>query len=956
MALGFSGIALPVAAQAVTQTYHVQIRRQRLDAALKDLAQQTGLQIIRFSDTPGGEAVVGPLTGNLSIGEALNSLLAPHELAYRLLNEHTIAVVALSAQSIAPSPKMTGTDHTSDGASSVPLSDMGAKEENKRTSTMLRVAQSGQVNVAGAAAQTHSSDLSTRSAAESTSSTDLAEVVVTARRMEERLQDVPISITVLNQPELTNRNIFDSEDIAKYVPSLSLDDFFGSDNSTFSIRGFVQDIGTPPSVGVYFADVVAPRGPASGYVAGDGAGPGYLFDLQNIQVLKGPQGTLFGRNTTGGAVLFVPQKPTDKFEGYLEGSYGNYDMRRVQGVLNMPLSDTLRVRLAVDDQRRNGYLENISGIGPRDFDDVNYTAVRASVVWDATSNLENYTIASFSRSDTNGPLQKLIACAPGNGLAAFACPQLARERHAGAGFDTVENDQQAPASLMEQWQIINTTTWRATDSLTLKSILSAAQLRDSINTALFGTNWPVQPGLAPLAFSHLDAAPGLWGTDQSTISAEIQAQGSAMNDRLSYQAGFYMEVSNPINDAGTQPPITISCANSATLQCTDILGIGETALLGFPVPVGSVNYNVERTSLKNFGVYEQSTYNITDQLRATAGVRYTWDEDFNSSDRYLYTFPVTAPFTAPPARSCVDTSEEPSCHQYTSEGSRAPTWVLDLEYKPIDDLMMYGKYSRGYRAGGVFAPAPSNYRDFQPEKVDTYEAGFKSTFNQAVHGTFDATGFYNDFRNQQLSVAFDAAPGVAVAPTSAIVNAGKSRIWGAEVGSSVEPVTRLTFRADYTYLNTKITRIAPLVSADPLYVIAAQIPVGSQLVLSPKNKFSISGDYRLPLNQEIGRITFGAILSYTSQQLANYAYTNPAAIAAMGGDFGILRTRHLLDLNLNWTSIFGSPIDGSLFGTNITDQHYYNDIAGFGAQTGLESAQIGPPRMYGLRIRYHIGE
>ena len=104
------------------------------------------------------------------------------------------------------------------------------------------------------------------------------------------------------------------------------------------LRGFTQELRTSSSVGTDFADVVAPRGGGSGISGGDGAGPAYMFDLQSVQVLKGPQGTLFARNTTGGAVLLMPKKPTDKLEGYLEGAYGNYDMFRIQGVINVPLA------------------------------------------------------------------------------------------------------------------------------------------------------------------------------------------------------------------------------------------------------------------------------------------------------------------------------------------------------------------------------------------------------------------------------------------------------------------------------------------------------------------------------------------------------------------------------------------------------------------------------------------
>src|SRR5439155_18259407 len=178
------------------------------------------------------------------------------------------------------------------------------------------------------------------------------------------------------------------------------------------LRGFVQETGTAPSVGVYFADVVAPRGPSQGFPAGDGAGPGMFFDLQNVQVLKGPQGTLFGRNTTGGAVLLVPNKPTDHLGGYAELSIGNYNMRRVQGVLNLPLTDTVRLRVGADVQQRDGFMKNVVNIGPQRFDDIDYQALRASLVIELTPNIETYTIASYIHSDNNGHVAKLVACDP----------------------------------------------------------------------------------------------------------------------------------------------------------------------------------------------------------------------------------------------------------------------------------------------------------------------------------------------------------------------------------------------------------------------------------------------------------------------------------------------------------------------------------------------------------------
>jgi iron complex outermembrane receptor protein len=820
---------------------------------------------------------------------------------------------------------------------------------------------------------------------------ELTEIIVTARRVEERLQDVPISITVFNQEQLTNRNVVNSADLAAYTPSLAANTNFGAENSSFAIRGFVQDAGTPPSVGVYFADVVALRGPTQGTAAGDGAGPGYFFDLQNVQVLKGPQGTLFGRNTTGGAVLFVPQKPNSNFEGYVEASAGNFDMKRVQAAINLPLNDNVRFRLALDHNQRNGYLHNISGIGPSNYNDVDYTAVRASLVVDVTSNIENYTIASFSHSDTNGSVQKLIGCNPAgynpvdpaaglrNFLGVFSCGQLASERARGAGFYDLEAAVPNPDSLIQQWQLINTTTWTATDAFRIKNIASYGQFKDFQRSPLFGTNWQTSTlpvpypqvffrGI-PAVFTGTFPIPGSNSANQSTYTEEVQLQGSTSDQKLTYQAGLYLEWSDPLAVIGNQSPTLATCANVGTFDCIDQIGSTFTALGGFAqqVHIGAINYTGGETWFRDRGVYAQSTYSLTDKLKLTGGLRGTWDEQTNSATRITNNFSVVPNATGvyPPGAiaTCTDPSTIPTCSQHLSQKSSKPTWLIDLDYKLADDVMAYGKYARGYRAGGVFSNAPVDHRTFAPEKVDSYEAGIKSSFLEPVRGLFNVSVFYNDFSNQQLQFGFNArvvdpATGATapVSPTTAIINAGKSRIYGAEAEFSVTPLQGLSFDLNYTYLNATIQRINGFTTNDPNYQVATtSIALGSPLALSPKNKASLTGNYTLPLPGNIGRIILGATFTHTDKQLTNYVYQNPATVAAIGKDYGFVPSTDLLNLNVNWNDVAGSPVDFSLFATNVTGKQYYQFIPGLAA-TGLEFGVLGEPRMYGARIRYRFGK
>jgi iron complex outermembrane receptor protein len=798
----------------------------------------------------------------------------------------------------------------------------------------------------------------------------LQEVIVTARRTEERLQDVPISIQVFNQQQLDALNVVDAQDLAVNTPSLSVNTLFGSQNTTFAIRGFVQDIGEAPSVGNYFADVVTPRAPTNGVTAGDGFAPGSFFDLQNVQILKGPQGTLFGRNTTGGDILLVPQKPTDQLGGYVEGSYGNYAMTRGQAVLNVPINDSVRARFGVDHQSRNGYVNNRSGIGPTDYDDVNYTALRASVVVDILPNLENYSIASYNRSDTNGSVQKLVA-AGGGQLSFFSVPQIARQ--SGFGFyDVLTNTPADPYSNLSQWQIINTTTWRSSDTLTIKNIASYAQLKDSLNQPVFGTDFSVGQILGPshdsqtFGFAQISPLPGHDLASESTITEELQFQGRTSNDRLTWQAGGYLEYALPLGISGSQSPIFLPCTNSNALQCEDI--IGELA----GAPTGNISVIYGENSRTDKALYAQSTYEIGSQVKVTGGLRYTWDDATNDSTQQnvLFLAPGSLPTDPQPIAGTVPSFvctlpqiSDAQCHRHTSESSSAPTWLIDVDYTPTPDVLAYAKYARGYRAGAINPNIQPPFTTVSPETVDAYEVGAKTAFHKVVNGIFDVAAFYNDFRDQQIQLAFD--PGInpatgkpyPVTPTEAPVNAGRSRIYGFEVETSIAPFKGFTLDGNYTYLNTRILEIKTFtLPPDSLFVPVGQLAPGDELAFAPHNKYSLTGTYALPVSDRVGTISLGVTFVHTDSSLANYG-TVPYAEANNLPQYlglGRLRATNLLDLDLTWRGIFGTPLDLSIFATNVTGDQYYTYIPDL-AMNGAATAQLGEPTLYGARLRVRFG-
>ncbi len=828
------------------------------------------------------------------------------------------------------------------------------------------------------------------------------DIVVTAQRIEQRLQDVPISITVLDQQTLSNNNVSNAKDLAQFTPGLAVNNRFGADSTTFTIRGFYQEQRSFATVGVFFADVVAPRGSGATF-GGDGAGPGNLFDLQNVQVLKGPQGTLFGRNVTGGAILLVPQKPKDKVEGYLEGSAGSHNMWRVQGVLNFPISDTARVRIGVDHQDRHGYLKNAGRFGDGSFagrglGDANYWAARASLVLDLHPDLENYTIFSYNQSQSNGIIPKITAafapagnptCNPVASLANFGCESIAQmAREAPFGFWSVSNRLPDAQSITKTWQAINTLTWRASDSLTVKNIFAYAEFTGKTNQDLFG-NYALLPGVVSgtetlsqvngFAFTHNE---GIFGKTnaQSSMVYELQLQGTPGDGRFNWQAGGYMEINNPLGFSGVQTASFTPCADIASFNCSPASaaqGIGGTG-----------SYSLQKTKYRDYALYAQASYKVTPELTFTGGFRYTWDKMrtllinetsvFNavpSNVRFGCTNisvpqfvgvingfgpnPAFSPFTAAQRLDV--------CNQNLKNDSSAPTWLVQADWKPTDGVMVYGKWSRGYRQGGLAIFGPDPIQSYRPETVDTFEIGTKTSWRGAVPGSFNMSGYYNDFRNQQLQLGVSCVAGQpnftgGCAGNATIINSGKSRIYGFEADLNISPFEGLKFTAAYAYINARILQLTIPAVLPPYNNISAPLSQGcggpqcNTIANSgPPHQLVTSLAYTLPLAESAGKLTIGGTLVYQSARriVADGVITTVNGVRITSGA-GIAPSSTVINLNLNWANVAQMPIDASVFVTNLTNAKVIQQIND-NTLRGFISSTIGEPRMWGVRLRYKFG-
>jgi iron complex outermembrane receptor protein len=806
---------------------------------------------------------------------------------------------------------------------------------------------------------------------------DVGEVVVTARRIEERLQDVPISITVFNQEQIDNANVANLSDLATYTPSLQNNSQYGSaSTATFSIRGFVQDPFTAPSVGVYFGDVVAPRG-ASSLATGEGAGPGYMFDLQNVQVLKGPQGTLFGRNTTGGAVLLVPQRPTYDLEGYVEGSVGNFGMNRQQAVLNVPLGDQARLRLGVDRMMREGYITNISDVGPRHFGDVNYIAARASFVIDMTPSLENYSILSYAQSETNGGLAAITECDETNPAGAFligrfSCDQTARYAAAN-DFYAAENAVIDPFNNQYQWQFINTTTWDISDNLTFKNIISYAEVMNDIRGPIFGNSWQAEQGEfganagTVLPFGSIQG-PGQHFNHSNTFTEEIQFQGTALDSRLTWQAGAYYEAVEQLpplvgtlgfqfgscdTSLGFDPDaFTSGWTDPGTPLTEGVTGLPTNVstacnmMTSFPGGADGILQEVRTSAFYDQAVYAQGTYEITDRLSATLGIRYTDDQSEARAIAHIYptmddpSQPGIQPIINEAAIECADPRAVlPTCERTFSQHSNATTGEFDLEYSASDNLNLYAKYARGYRQGMVNPRGFDFLSSFDQEQVDLYEVGAKANWGGSFPGYANISIFHNDFQNQQLGISYIGEG----SPASGICSCGESDIDGVELDGAVTLFEGFRLSGGVAYLKTDLISY-PFnpVGPDGWPVPSPGANVDLPLAFSPEWKGALTAAYTLPLSENIGELTLSATYSYIDDYYLRE---------------DVIPSYSLLNLNLNWDEVFGSPVDLSVFGTNVTDEEYFTTInRSLLPQFGSANGVTGEPAMYGVRLRYNFGD
>jgi len=745
--------------------------------------------------------------------------------------------------------------------------------------------------------------------------TGLEEIVVTARRREEKLQSVPIAITAFTAADIRAKNIQSAQDLTVFVPSLIMNNNAGF-GSGYSLRGQTASLGAGAGVVVYFAEVPLVNGQSGIGTFQGGTGPGQFYDLENVQVLNGPQGTLFGRNTTGGAILFTPAKPTNEFEGYGQITVGSYNWHELEAAINVPIvSDKVLLRLAGDINMRDGYTIDVGPgtVHGKDYSNRDYWAFRASLVLRPSDDFENTTIFSSLYRDENGPGVVLAGINPTGTLVqtvGLATAQNYLAKQNARGPRETENN---PLSIDKEWDygVYNISRWDVTDHFALKNI--AAYQVDK-NSA-FLTDFDGSP------FQIQDVIPRKgepWTAASQQYSDELQFSGKALDDRLQVTVGGYLEYSSP-----------------TTFPEFDVIQDIQTGATpsGRPIFTPTLIQVQEGSTQRSQAVYGQATYDFggvlpaLDGLKLTLGYRYTWDYRSDDSAIVIPSFgglcAVKPGFFAP------------DCLLASSGNFHAPTWTAGLDYQVTPTTLVYAKGSRGYKSGGfnLSTPKQSAFSSFKPEYVTEVEIGVKSDWElMGVKLRTDLDLFHDDYSNIQRSVT-QLINGLSSPVTE---NAASAEIQGVEFQGTVVPVAGTELSLAYSYLDAKYNSFI-----DPLVGSLA----GLEFPFAPKNKISFTARQDIPIPAEWGELSLQATYSYQSHVRGDNTFSTTGIIEGYG----------LLNLRADLKNIYGMPLDVAMFVTNATDEVYVTKNFGLYNVFGVQSLEYGEPRMIGAQIRYHFG-
>ena len=784
------------------------------------------------------------------------------------------------------------------------------------------------------------------------------EIIVTARKIQESQQDVPVAITTHTAENLEIHNVEQLADIGNLTPGLSLSAGVGTTTTmNVAIRGQSEvesQLVLDPAVGVYVDGIYLSRSQALGV---------NLYDLQQVEVLKGPQGTLFGRNTTGGAVNITTADPGEEFEGKVKVTLGNYDRRNFQGAVSIPITDDVGFRIAANLQRRDGFVDNaINGDELEDEDSNSYRlkflatpgdwtirfnadyaeafnapiANRATPITDcnpfagfgvqAVFNPNCGTAANIAFiTSLYGPYDALnppvnptdpgffafLAGAPaatGLLVGGVLPPNLTNIAGAIEGFVTgtiagvlASN----AAGLDDPYTVFHNTTGKTEvrdkgasftiahdfESLEIKSITAYRE----IDTLRF---W--DSDATPLPLLDVDG-----GVDQEQVSQELQFNGSALEDRLTYSTGIYY-----FKEEGTD------------IVDQDIGGLTSVTTL------------INDAENKSLGAYFQGSYDITDALAANLGFRRTKDErEVTVRHQALSAAGNTIPFCDLDDPLLNAFGDAPGvCAATVDSTFYGTSFLAGLDYKVSEDKLVYFVYREGFRSGGFSGRAGTlaQLNAVPPEELTDYELGFKGDWYLfGVAARTNIAVYFSEIDNRQRSFTRATPTGGL---TTIIESAAEGEVFGFEAELLLYLTENLVFNAGLSHTDAEHTTFIDSEGVD-----RSNEPVPQ----SPEYAFNAGFTYQQAIEQGgEGVVT----LDYNWLDEQSFGFNPDPTVTS--DSYGLLNFR------AGWTDIAGSGASAHIWIRNVTDEEYIVGGVFLFSNFGYSTNNYGEPRTFGIDISY----
>lgn len=752
----------------------------------------------------------------------------------------------------------------------------------------------------------------------------LEEIIVTARHQSESLQTVPVAVSAFSGDLLIEHSVKTVSDLQQLAPNLYIQTYATDPNSgQIAMRGQKQNdarLFIDPSVGIYVDGVYQAR--TFGLTTA-------FLDLDRVEVLRGPQGTLYGRNTTGGAISLYTADPTDELSGKLSASYGNYDSSVFTGILNLPISESLGLRVAAMHSDGDGYGENINGDAHGDSEK---RMIRAKLKYEGDRFQVSLT-SQYQHIESGPSAYKLLDFTP-NGIGVL---QAAGEL---AGVQYNPGDPASPATQAAFAQIPNAiaalrsliggdvhdTGGTISDSATFESTNLALNITFNINEHLDVRSITGYSTFNRSSGMDLDGTPFniAYGPNRAHgvdyLSQEFQLLGN--HGKLNYILGVY--AGDEDGDEGGRP---------ATFLYPNVI-------VAPGLPGGVESFTDYKVFNENKAVFGQADYAITDALSLTAGVRYSVDTREIEYNNVLSLGGVFTYCNIPRKGVTRVNPSDPStqdCGRRVDEDFSDVSWLVSVDYEFSPQFFSYAKVSRGFRSGGLSGQAVAvedAFLPFDQEQVTEYEVGMKldGLLNDRLRLNFAA--YYDDYEDIQRSVTRINESGVV---STRVTNAAVATMQGLEA----EGVFQVTE-------NLRITATAGLTDAEYDEYIDFDSN-GNQLDRSgenfgiPKWTTNIGARYSVPLST--GSLSFQA----------DYFWQDDTDVNVTGNGEEIIQDSYSL-LNGRIVLTLDAPqIDIAFFGRNLTDEDYISEAFDLSDVFGLNNAVYGPPRTYGIEFTKRFG-